>query len=548
MTKRAIIYARVSTDDQRGNFSIPTQIAGCMKLIQDKDYALVGNQFVNLETGQDVSNGTGAIPAFVDDFSSRELNRPSLDAALIYLESFGYDVVIVHALDRLARDPYIRQTLENEFGRRGAKVEFVLGNYEESPEGEVRKDLEATFGKWENAKRVERCNRGKIGKAQKGQFVAGRAPYGYEIDPAAFGGLRVTEAQAQVVRYIFDLFASQNVSIRGIVEELNKIGAIPYGGREWMKSTVAKILHNTTYIGYFFYNKNKRIDLRQFESRDRAEWIRIETTPIVDIVIFNLAQDKLLRNKEILRKTAKRFYMLAGMVRCKDCEHAYSAQTVLGGRNRRVNDQVIYRHRISEGHCLNRQLSASTLESSAWEKIKVLLMDPVTLRQGYFDSLDQQKAAQARQRGLMEEYQRAAIKLDQRRQNLTRMYTDPDIFMSKGEYLANRKQIDDELAQVNQQIETLAGQLQDLPTPEEFETLEGFAQEVREELLQNGDDFSPEFKRRIFELLHLTVWINKAGEVRAAGWFGDKKGIFDGVLYTVSSHCGRQQEPPPALA
>ena len=115
----------------------------------------------------DVEKNENSIPAYVDDYSCREMNRPSLDAALTYLEEVGFEVVVVHSIDRLARDPYIRQTLEMEFFRRSAKVEFALGNYDDSPEGEVRKDMDATFAKWENAKRVEPCNRGKRGKAEK---------------------------------------------------------------------------------------------------------------------------------------------------------------------------------------------------------------------------------------------------------------------------------------------------------------------------------------------------------------------------------------------
>ena len=39
--------------------------------------------------------------------------------------------LIVHAIDRLARDPYIRQTIEKKVKEFGARVEYVLGNYEE---------------------------------------------------------------------------------------------------------------------------------------------------------------------------------------------------------------------------------------------------------------------------------------------------------------------------------------------------------------------------------------------------------------------------------
>ena len=91
MSRRAAIYARVSTDMQRDNFSIPSQIAECMKYADRKKYALVGNQFVDSVTGKDVApDFSGAIPAFVDDYTSRELSRPSLDAALYYLKALRF--------------------------------------------------------------------------------------------------------------------------------------------------------------------------------------------------------------------------------------------------------------------------------------------------------------------------------------------------------------------------------------------------------------------------------------------------------------------------
>lgn len=183
------------------------------------------------QSGLDVEKNPNSIPAYVDDYSSREMNRPSLDAALTYLEDYGFDVVVVHSIDRLARDPYIRQTLEKEFFRRGAKVEFALGNYDDSPEGEVRKDMDATFAKWENAKRVERCNRGKRGKAEKGLYVGGRTPYGYILDAKGMGGLSIHPEQAEVVRLIFSLYREENYSMHRIRVELENRSIPSYTGK-----------------------------------------------------------------------------------------------------------------------------------------------------------------------------------------------------------------------------------------------------------------------------------------------------------------------------
>jgi len=205
--KRAVIYARVSTDDQRSNYSIPTQVEACLKYAKQEGYSVVGDQYVSAETGLDVAlPGEGTVRAYVDDYTSREMSRPSLDAAFRYLETTGYDVVIVYSVDRLARDPYIRETLERDFHKLGATVEYASGDYDDTPQGEVRKDLAAVFAKWENTVRVERCSRGRRRKAESGFFVGGRAPYGYEMSKKVPGGLVVVEEQASSVRRIFSLY------------------------------------------------------------------------------------------------------------------------------------------------------------------------------------------------------------------------------------------------------------------------------------------------------------------------------------------------------
>ena len=252
MNKRAIIYARVSTDDQRNNYSIPSQVAEIKKYIEAKGYALVGNRFVDPDTGQDAVSGT---PAYVDDFSSRELSRPALDAAYEYLELYGYDVVVVYSIDRLDRDPYKLRTHEYGFIKGGASVEYVKGDYAETPDGQFMKTVVGAAAKLDNDWRTERFNRGKRQKARRGLFVSGRAPYGYRINRDALGGLEVMEEEAETVRWIFEAYVNNGLSIYGIVDALNQNGAKPQDGGNWQKSTIAHILVNPVYSGTFYYNK-----------------------------------------------------------------------------------------------------------------------------------------------------------------------------------------------------------------------------------------------------------------------------------------------------
>jgi site-specific DNA recombinase len=517
MTERAIIYARVSTDDQRGNYSIPTQVSEAMQYAKTHQYGLAGDWYIKLETGLDTTADKGA-PAYVDDYTSRELNRPALDAALKYLETVGTDVVILHALDRLARDPYVRRTLEMEIERRGARVEYVRGGYDDSPEGEVRKDMDATFAKWENAKRVERSTRGKRGKAQRGLFVAGRAPFGYEIDGTRLGGLGVVPEQAAVVVRIFEMYVDEGCSIRQITETLSQQQSATWHKQaRWAKSSVKRVLENETYAGLNYYNKYQRKGKR-ITLRDRAEWIPIPVTAVIARSLYDEAQAKLKHNRETRRRMAQRFYLLSGMVFCAECERVYAAQTGKAGHNRRANDAPAYRHRAKEGHCRNAMISGRNLEREVWETIRQALMEPELLREAYAQSLEQQQASQKKKLALLEQLERGKLKLEQKREKLTATYIDPDMEMSKADYLRQKGVIDRELNDVTERIDQARKELGTPTLPASLETLEKFASSIRRRLKRNVEP-SAEEKRQLFEMLHIKVILATNGKRRVDGWF-----------------------------
>lgn len=525
-TKRAIIYSRVSTDDQRSNFSIPTQIAECIKYCQNNGYSLVGNAYVDKQSGLDVEKNENSIPAYVDDYSSREMNRPSLDAALTYLEDYGFDVVVVHAIDRLARDPYIRQTLEKEFFRRGAKVEFALGNYDDSPEGEVRKDMDATFAKWENAKRVERCNRGKRGKAEKGLYVGGRTPYGYILDPKGPGGLSLHPKQAEIVHMIYTLYGEQNYSMHKIRVELESCGIASYTGKSnWHLSAIRNILTNAAYKGYVHYNKSICRNNSDRKPREKREWIKIDITPLVDEQLFDLVQMRIKDHREALRRQPTHFYMLSGMIRCVECEKPYRSnfQNDRPKQNRKAYRS--YRHRRIEGQCKNKEVTAVRLEERVWDAVKEMLLDTEVLRQAYYQAQQMDLVNRSRSHVQLDGYYRSADKFVQQLNNLTLAYTDPDIQMTKTEYLGQRVQIERELTEIRTKIEEIKAIPTAVPTQNQFEDLESFAQKVRERIDNEDWNPTPESKRQVLELLHAKIMLSKDGTGKVTGWFGETTGF-----------------------
>lgn len=539
MSLRVAIYARVSTDMQRDNYSIPSQIKEVSQFAKKHNFTLVGDKYVDPETGKDTTKSKNAVPAFVDDFTSTELSRPGLDAALIYLDTKGFDILLVHAIDRLARDPYFRQTIEREFAARGARVEYVLGNYDESPEGEVRKDLDATFAKWENAKRVERCNRGKKRKAETGKFVTGKVTYGYRIDINAFGGLVVHEPEAGIVQMVFNLFVESRLSLKQISKELSRLQVKSYHNHNvWAVSSIHRMLANTTYAGYFYYNKYKRQGKRLVK-REESEWIKIECTPLVSSDQFLAAQDMLKHNRDYVRKLSKRFYLLSGMVVCSDCERAYITQTAKAGQNRRKYDAQAYRHRKSQGHCSNRQISGIVLEAFVWEKVMNILLNPSSLREGYQQTIEQEQQRQARQIQHLETLQVAIEKLKKKKARLQDIYLDPDMEMAKSDYLEEKENIDAQIRAANIDIERIANELQKIPSFEDLISLEKFAGKVVAALGKNLD-ISPQDKRLIMQMINLKVLISVDGRVKLEGWFTPENDGFSSTTLTHYVHQPRQ--------
>ena len=544
MSERAIIYARVSTDIQRENYSIPSQVKAAITYAKDHGYSIVGDQYVDLQTGKDCLSGKGAVPAYVDQYTSLELSRPSLDAAINYLEQHGFDVLMVYALDRLARDPYIRQTLEREIEARGARVEYVSGNYDNTPEGEVRKDLEATFAKWENAKRIERCLRGKREKARRGLFVNNRPPFGYVVDADIPGGLMVVEEQATVVRRVFDLYVNHGESIRGIAEILKQEKIPNWSGKtNWAKSSVGRMLANETYAGVCYYDKWERVrqvDGERLKKKPKDQWIQINVEPIIDADTFERAQARRNRNQRRLRRQPSRTYMLSGMIICADCGRPYLPEYRKPNKERRrVNPGIAYRHRLSQGHCRNHWVSAAKLEPEIWQQIEQFLCDPATLLEAYQAGIDHKTKQQERIRGKLEVLKRAEINQQQKQDNLLSSYIDPDIGISKAEFINKRDRIDKELGRIRSEITELEQHFEQAPSKAGLVGFETFAYRMRERI-QRGDKISVETKRKVLQKLQVEVLIDENADWELSGWILPEN---NGLLDTTSCSAAR---PAPA--
>src|SRR5215467_7174676 len=384
MNKPAAIYARVSSDRQKENHTIASQTAALVEYAQ--------------------RNGYSVPPAWVfqdEGYSGAILVRPGLEALRDLAAEGQIAAALVYSPDRLSRKYAYQVLLSEELSRCGVELIFLKAPAGATPEDQLLVQFQGMIAEYERAQIAERCRRGKKHMAQQGGVnVLSGAPYGYRYvkksdTSAAF--YEVVDAEAKVVRMVFELYTQQRLSINAIARLLNERQiATRTGQGRWERSTVWGMLRNPAYRGTACYGKTeqrprKRVTrpLRQrkaLPSRDvggherpRAEWIEIAVPALVSEEMFALAQEQLEKNKHHSPRRTIEPTLLQGILVCEQCGYGLYRTSARTSKHK-LN---YYRCLGSDGYrrlngplCTNRPIRQDYLDEFVWNEVIRLLDDP----------------------------------------------------------------------------------------------------------------------------------------------------------------------------
>jgi len=509
-TERAVAYARVSTEEQAKNFSIPSQLAAIRDYCRARNYELVGE--------------------YVDAASGTTLDRPGINRLLEDLDRTKPDVIVLLDVDRLGRELYVQVTLEHLLTRRGARLEFVNGGDSQTLQGEILKATKAIVALVENRLRVERSRRGKRARIQSGSPMrtGARPPYGYryvEIDKRR-GAYEIEPAEAEVVRLIFRWLVEEHASAYEIARRLTEMG-VPtagspiHGGKkstEWNPSTVARMARNSAYYGSLVWFKRRYSRANgalRVQHNPPDERVTIQIPAIVSKEVWDAAQRVLDENRARARRNQKRLYILSGLAYCPS---GYR----LVGTGTHQRQAFYYRCQPSvmspwlERCTCHTKVNASELEDLVWSTIIEQLADPATIRQALESKRAEQEAAAAQVRARLEAVSAELAKCDQRLTVLLRKELDgypADLIEGeRARLLTLRRQ----LVQQREEIERELAAAAPAWAIDEDQIAE-LAAMVREA----GPAATPEERRRILEVLSVRVTV-----------FPDKTVRIEGVLPT----------------
>ena len=215
--KRAVSYIRVSTREQ-------AQRGG-----SEEGFSLPAQREANKRKAQ--SMGALVVKEFADrGESARSANRPELQKMLAYLkEDGGIDYVIVHKLDRLARNRADDVEINRAFEEAGVRLVSTSENIDQTPGGMLLHGIMSSIAEFYSRNLANEVIKGMGEKARNGGTL-GKAPLGYlnvrakDENGREVRTIALDEERAPLIRLAFTEYATGQWTTKRLAAHLHDRG------------------------------------------------------------------------------------------------------------------------------------------------------------------------------------------------------------------------------------------------------------------------------------------------------------------------------------
>lgn len=385
-----VLYARKSVE-RENSISCETQLEYCKSVIRpdERDEKII---------------------TFVDNgFSGGNVNRDGFQKMMKLVRQGKVKKVIVYKLDRISRSLSDFVNILQEFKEH--KVEFVSSQESfdtSSPYGEMIVKLLMVFAEFERTSIINRVTQAYAHRSEMGFYMGGRQPYGFELVPTVIHNVKTKKlspipAEVEQVRYIFEVYAQESVSLRRLLDILVAEGKQPLNGSSWTTAKLSTLLKNPIYVKadsdvYDYYDRHgvqMVTDVSLFTGEYGAQlyghtkhdpnapdWSDMKlvllTHPgIVDSDIWLKCQRKLEKNRQIGNSVSNPTSWLAGKVVCEKCGHT---MTTIKGKVNKSGEIRRYFNCTGRSHkktCTGPKVTiyAEDLENVVYECISAKLAD-----------------------------------------------------------------------------------------------------------------------------------------------------------------------------
>ncbi len=501
--QRAALYARVSTEVQEKEQTIQSQLAA-ITTYADKH----GFQYSEALTYTD------------DGFSGTWLDRPALDELRDHAREGRFDAVVVLCPDRLARRYAYQVLILEELKRAGMEVHFCERPIQDTPDDQLLLQIQGAIAEYERAKMLERCRRGRLHRARRGELAPPSTPYGYIYSARKYGGdgqIRIHEPEAAVVRQVFEWYAEEDSSILRVLRRLNASEwRTRTGKKQWSSACVVRMLRCEWYVGRAYYNRTTRRPRAEGTSakvaiveRPRSEWITVPVPRMLDDALFERAQRRLVENQQFAKRRLRRkqTYLLRGLLKCGQCGYAYVGftQTPRAGRDGYYYYRCNTRYEAARvasavaNPCDNTPLRGDGVDEVVWTTVRNLLLNSDTLA-GHLQGWLQRTTSDTKHDERLNLAGNRLKELNNQRERLIDAYQTGALPLD--DFQTRRISIEERIIAVEQeQAELRSWQANQELAVRQVAGAEGFAGHLREQLRRELEDPGFEVKQAILRIV-----------------------------------------------
>ncbi|MCX8132300.1 MAG: recombinase family protein [Clostridia bacterium] len=231
-----------------------------------------------------------------------------------------FDVIIVHKIDRFARNRYDSAIYKAQLKRLGIKILYSAQHITDSPEGRLMEGILESFAEYYSDNLATEVLKGMKTTALRGNFTGGYPPLGYDIKDKKYV---INEYEANIVRRIFDLYAS-GASYGDIFAEMKAKGYKTKFNADFGKNSLFSILSNKKYIGIMEYNKSlPRTPGHRNGHKTKAESEIVVAEGVIPQIVSKetwlKVQKRKLDSKHKAQNKAVEMYLLTGLLECGKC-------------------------------------------------------------------------------------------------------------------------------------------------------------------------------------------------------------------------------------
>lgn len=385
-----IFYARKSVE-RINSISCETQIEYCKSAIKPEER--------NEKTVTIIDNG----------FSGGNVDRDGFQKMMKLVRQNKVSKVVVYKLDRISRSLSDFVNILQEFKEHN--VEFVSSQEAfdtSSPYGELIVKILMVFAEFERTSTINRVTQAYAHRSEMGFYMGGRKPYGFELEPTVIHNIKTKKlnpipSEAEQIKYIFEVYAQENVSLRRLLDILVAEDKKPLDGSNWSTSKLSSILRNPIYVKadsdvYDYYERHgvqmitdvsmftgeygAQLYGRSKHNPDSTDWsdmklVLLSHFGVVDSMIWLKCQRKLEKNKQIGNSASNRTSWLSGKVICEKCGHT---MTTIKGKINKEGEIRRYFNCTGKSHqriCTGTKVTiyAEDLENMVYDCISEKLAD-----------------------------------------------------------------------------------------------------------------------------------------------------------------------------